>query len=521
MKTNSATAPADLYRHYLRQHCPDLEQETIAPFLTTLETANWDEPESALDLNNFAVMALIEAEQCNDPELRAMNLDIAMEALAQGADFDPLCAAHLALIHSMTGNSQAATELAFATFLETLHPAHYSVEPSPLGLVYVPPEPLKQVQTELLENLLQAENGYNQALLLLADVLCRSQLVFYNAYGQRFLQLVTQVSPDSVHRNLQLGLASLMQQRWEGLFHLQRAREIAPDYAPAVQALYLAYRELQQTEIAESWQQFGQTQAQSDRAYAWATLEHNSPFTYVPFNNLQLAVEPSFQSIVTIVLLANGDWFEAEMEFWREQLKPGMTVIDVGANVGVYTFSAAQAVGELGRVIAIEPFSYCVQCLEETKRINQLNQVTICAGAASDRVSKARLSLHSASELNEVITEETPQSGDFEEIDCFSLDSLIDQENLQRVDWLKIDAEGHEMKVLAGSDRLLRQFQPGILYENVAASSGDNTPVAEYLMSIGYRLFRYQPYLQTLIPIHAIEELQGSLNIVALPAKNA
>ncbi|NJR66352.1 MAG: hypothetical protein HC772_15175, partial [Leptolyngbyaceae cyanobacterium CRU_2_3] len=58
---------------------------------------------------------------------------------------------------------------------------------------------------------------------------------------------------------------------------------------------------------------------------------------------------------------------------------------------------------------------------------------------------------------------------------------------------------------------------PAILYENIAGASGSNTPVAELLQAKGYQLFRYQPFLQNLIPIASIEQLRGNLNIIALP----
>jgi len=247
----------------------------------------------------------------------------------------------------------------------------------------------------------------------------------------------------------------------------------------------------------------------------------DSPFTYVQFeSNLLLAVEASFKSIVTSVLVAEGDWFEKEMEFWRNWIKPGMTVIDVGANVGVYTFSAAQRVGSQGKVLAVEPFSGCVRCLEETCRINQFSWVKVCAGAASDRMGSARLSLSASSELNELVANDASvsmESGAFEEVVCFTLDGLMEQENLQQVDILKIDAEGHELAVLMGSQRILLEFKPIILYENIAGSQGSNLPVANYLIDQGYNLFRYQPYLQDLIPLENLNTLQGNLNIVALP----
>jgi hypothetical protein len=144
----------------------------------------------------------------------------------------------------------------------------------------------------------------------------------------------------------------------------------------------------------------------------------------------------------------------------------------------------------------------------------------VCAGAASDRVGSARLSLSASSELNELVANDASvsmESGAFEEVACFTLDSLREQENLQQVDILKIDAEGHELAVLMGSQRILSEFAPIILYENIAGSQGSNLPVANYLLDQGYNLFRYQPYLQDLIPLDNLNTLQGNLNIIALP----
>lgn len=527
---SQSLSPAETYGHYLRQRCPQLSESAIA---NRLNSVNWDEPESAVDLNNFAVMALIEAEQCDEASLRAMNVEMAMEALSQGEATHPLCIAHLALMQVMMGDRPSASKLAFLGFLATVPQAEPGYEPLPWGLIYLP-RTVNEFDQSIVQALLEAENGGQQALILLSEVLCHAQLIFYNSYGRRLLQLATQVYPQSAHRFLQLGLAHLRQRDWEGLFYLHRARQLQPSAQSTVQALYLAYRATGQETHAAYWQQVGL--AQSNGHAAWAALAGDSSFIYVPFNGLQLAVEPSLQSIVTISLLANGDWFEEELAFWRTSLKSGMTVIDVGANVGVYTFSAATAVGPSGRVLAVEPFSYCIQCLQETRQRNHLDWVTICAGAASDRSGKARLSLHESSELNtliaptdiaptdathDAVAQQPAQAGTTETVDCFSLDSLVEREQLQTVDWLKIDAEGHEMQVLAGSDRLLQNFRPGILYEHEASFGKHNHAVAEWLQAQGYGLYRYRPYLHMLVPIETLSELDGSLNVIALPAEKA
>lgn len=522
-----ADSSIDIYWQYLQHNCRSLHPNTLPDLVRDLEPIVWHDPESALDFNNFAVMLLVEAGQTEDLTIRAMNLDMALEALNAGIEQDPshpLCFAHLALIYCMIGEVDRGMSPAFSVFLETLHSAHTAAS-LPLGLVYLPSEGVrgKISHTQTFQSILQAKDGYTQTLLLAAWILSRYHLVFYSSTGIRFMRSALQLMPNSAEMNLKLGLANVMNQEWEGLLQLHQAQKIAPDHAPITQALYLSYQKLQWLNIAEFWLQTGRKHLQQQPQsldWQWASLEPSSALTYVPFSNsLLIAVEANLSSIVTIVLLGEGDWFEAEMEFWRTQLQPGMTVIDVGANVGVYAFSAAQQVGAKGKVFAVEPFSSCVKCLQETRRINQLDWVTVCAGAASDRPGTAKLALHSASELNEIIQDDSLlQTKAFEEITCFMLDDLIKQETVERVDWLKIDAEGHEMHVLRGSRRLLAEFKPRILYENIAGAKGSNVPVAEFLQSIGYKLFRYQPYLKELIPIESAEALQGSLNIIALPA---
>jgi FkbM family methyltransferase len=508
--------PLSFYSHYLEKLCPHLEK--YDQLLKVGNSTNWENPSTLIEWNNIAVITLIEAEETNNLTTRKHLLNNALAILQKGQSH-PLCAAHLALIYAFLGNYAVAWKLAIATFIKTLQPTS---DPKK-GLIYLSSTSRSLfVKQGGLVTLLSAEDGRQQALLLCIEALCQSQFCFYNQQGRESLQLATQVAPQTVITNLQLGIAHLHVERAEGLFYLQRAIELAPDNVSSIQALYLAYRNLSQMEIAQIWHQ---TRASDFNPHSlewmWTQLPYSSPFTYVPFDNLLLAVEANFKSIVTAVLLAQGDWFEAEMELWRTYLKPGMTVIDIGANVGVYTFSAAQKVGAQGKVIAIEPFQDCITCLEETVRINQLPWVKIYAGAASNYDGSARLSLHSSSELNEVISDNLyePSSNQTFPINCFTLDSLLEKENLTQVDWLKIDAEGHEMQVLLGAKTLLTRFTPHILYENIAGVQSSNFAVSEYLCSRGYQLYYYRPYLQELVPVQKIEEIAGHLNLIAIYPK--
>jgi hypothetical protein len=83
-----------------------------------------------------------------------------------------------------------------------------------------------------------------------------------------------------------------------------------------------------------------------------------------------LAVPASLQSITAYVLLEQERWFEKEIDFLRHWLQPGMTAIDVGANLGVYSLPMVRLVGPGGNVFAYEPGSETRALLERSRELN-------------------------------------------------------------------------------------------------------------------------------------------------------
>jgi FkbM family methyltransferase len=328
---------------------------------------------------------------------------------------------------------------------------------------------------------------------------------------KRQIKALHTIFPEDAALNRKMGLMVVGNQQPEGVVYLHRAQAREPDSLPLALALTLAYERSGHRAAATFWRDrytelLGQASGPAPKA------------VWLPYDGLWLAVEPSLQSIVTSILLAEGDWFEGELEFWRSFLQPGMTAIDVGANAGVYTFSAAR---RGARVLAIEPFPGCVDLLHQTKTANGFTQVEIVAAAASDRPGTLSLVVGEASELNEVQTRASRPTGDQTtlEVPAIALDDLIDRFALPQVHILKLDAEGHELAVLTGAQGLLQRFRPVILYENLAGSKGSNLPVAQFLRDWNYRLFRYRPFLQERVPLATDADLEGVLNVLAFPGE--
>ena len=98
----------------------------------------------------------------------------------------------------------------------------------------------------------------------------------------------------------------------------------------------------------------------------------------------------------------------------------------------------------------------------------------------------------------------------------WTLDTFIEQTSIDRVEIIKISTEGSELAILSGSEQTLAKFAPTIIY-NSYTSKGINLAVAQYLLDRDYELFRYQPYLQQLIPLVSESDFTEVIKAIAIP----
>lgn len=140
-----------------------------------------------------------------------------------------------------------------------------------------------------------------------------------------------------------------------------------------------------------------------------------------------------------------------------ERLSPGMRVADVGANIGLLTLLAARLVAPSGQVWAVEPAPDNLAWLRRNLALNGELPVTVVAAAAGAVPERRRLHL---GKLGTTHSLDSPgPDGRSVPVDVLPLDRAIEG----RVDLVKIDAEGHEIEVLAGMERLLAAEPPPLL----------------------------------------------------------
>ncbi len=211
-------------------------------------------------------------------------------------------------------------------------------------------------------------------------------------------------------------------------------------------------------------------------------------------NGVTLAVPPSLQAITTYVLLEQETWFEKELAFLPHLLKPGMTAIDIGANLGIYSLAMARLVAP-GRVYAYEPASEPRALLERSRELNQASNLEICAAALSDSEREGHLVFGGSSELNAL-----GDSGPGERVRITTLDIEEASRAWPAPDFVKIDAEGEEERVLAGGAGFFARHSPLVMFE-VKAGNTINESLLSLFPAMGYGLYRVLPDAPLLVPV--------------------
>jgi FkbM family methyltransferase len=172
-------------------------------------------------------------------------------------------------------------------------------------------------------------------------------------------------------------------------------------------------------------------------------------------------------------VMLDGFWEMWLTQFLARRVKPGMTVVDVGANFGYFTLLLGDAVGEAGRVIAVEPNPDATSLLQETVLLNGHQKRTrVVPHALGASAGRAWLHAPHGEPKNAALvgTQDLP-GGRTIEVSTLTLDEVALE--YPHVDLVKIDAEGGELGIVAGMRQLIARDRPTIVLEFNAARYAD------------------------------------------------
>ena len=203
-----------------------------------------------------------------------------------------------------------------------------------------------------------------------------------------------------------------------------------------------------------------------------------------------------FKSPFHDTFLLQGAFSEpAETAVVNELVKPGMIAIDIGANRGWYALLFSKLVGTQGRVYALEPVPAMFRVLNQNLAINDFaGNVSTFQLAASDISGKAMMQVNTAEpEISRLVPTGGESLNADASVDAVTLDAFAESHKLGRIDFIKVDVEGAEEKVLAGARGILERWQPLLLIEaidrNLRRYGSSASQLFDTLRNQGYRCF--------------------------------
>ncbi|MCJ7544561.1 MAG: FkbM family methyltransferase [Phycisphaerae bacterium] len=179
-------------------------------------------------------------------------------------------------------------------------------------------------------------------------------------------------------------------------------------------------------------------------------------------------------------------WEPRETDLVLRYLTDGSVFIDIGANCGWFSLVAASRF-PTARVYAIEPLPRTFALLKRNIELNGLSHITAGNVGLWDQQKQLRFTNYLGPKNH--VTDD-PDETRVDVVPCMRLDDYVQQERIDRVDFIKCDVEGAELHVLRGAEVTLGTHKPMLLIElqgRLARRYGHTTRESiEFLTGLGY-----------------------------------
>lgn len=202
------------------------------------------------------------------------------------------------------------------------------------------------------------------------------------------------------------------------------------------------------------------------------------------------------------------------VKHFREHLKPGDNVLDIGAHIGYYSLIAAERVGKKGRVYAFEPNKDNLALLTKNINANKYKNIVIIDKAVAKTAKKAKLFLSPVSTGMHSLIDIDGNNGEATMVDVVSLDKLFGK-NPPKISAIKMDIEGGEYSAVEGMAHLLKkskniklfaEFSPYAIKRSGRSPGG----FLKYLKSIGFQLHGIDEFQSQVKPIDNVNNFISS-----------
>lgn len=202
------------------------------------------------------------------------------------------------------------------------------------------------------------------------------------------------------------------------------------------------------------------------------------------------ALAPLKRAYYSRLLRRSDSKQEPELVALSGLVHSGDTVLDIGANIGIYTKRLSELVGPNGRVISMEPLPATFDILRSNVRALRLRNVTCLNVAVSDHAGFVSMEVPKYDTGWQNIYRAHIVNTTGGNVKAIFLDDTL--RDLDRLDFVKCDVEGHELAVLRGATDLIQRHHPKWLVEiggDPDETDSESWQTFQLLLGFGYRAF--------------------------------
>ena len=169
-------------------------------------------------------------------------------------------------------------------------------------------------------------------------------------------------------------------------------------------------------------------------------------------------------------------------------------VFDVGANIGETTLNFAKILGKKGKVHSFEPDPINHIFLKKNVGLNPFENILLNQLGIGNESGTFRIHTFDKNNkgMNRIVSN-TVDIDEYREIMVTTIDKYVEENNIQKVDLIKIDIEGYEFNALKGASKVLNKFRPKLFIEldnqNLNAQGSSAKELVTHLIGIGYNVF--------------------------------
>lgn len=172
----------------------------------------------------------------------------------------------------------------------------------------------------------------------------------------------------------------------------------------------------------------------------------------------------------------------------------GDIIFDVGANIGCTSLNFAKLIGKGGIIHSFEPDPINHNSIQKNISLNNFDNIILNKlGLGNEKGSFKIYTVDKNNKGMNRIVEFPDSIEDFKEIQVTTIDKYVRKNNIQKIDLIKIDVEGFELKVLKGSAEVLNNFHPSLFIEldnkNLKEQGSNAKDLIEYLLDNKYEIF--------------------------------